>query len=230
MRFVVIRHAQSSNNLLYAQTGGSVGRHHDAPLTDLGHAQAARLARAVADGVLPWRITQVHTSLMTRAVQTAAPVADALDLPLLGHLDAHETAGPFVESEDGERTPHPGAAAAELLAASARLVLPPAAGPDGWYTKPYEHEHAIRTERARALIAGLREQHEDDDVVAIVTHGAFFQYLFRAFLGIEEMTGWVTKHNTAISLFADEPMHDFTTVTAHAIDWMPHLTDDLVSE
>ncbi|GAB2609278.1 histidine phosphatase family protein [Pseudactinotalea suaedae] len=230
MRFVVIRHGQSSNNLLYEQTGVSTGRHHDPELTDLGRTQSARLAQAVTDGVLPWSITHIHTSLMTRAVQTAAPLADALDLPLLGHLDAHETAGPFTEDEAGERTPHPGAAASVLQAVSARLMLPPSAGPDGWYTKAYEHEDAARAERARTLVAGLREQHDQDDVVAIFTHGAFFQHLFRAFLGIEQMTGWVTKHNTAISLFADEPETDYATVTAHSIDWMPHLSADLVSE
>lgn len=180
-------------------------------------------------GALPWQVTHIHTSLMTRAVQTAAPLADALDLPLLGHPDAYELGGPFTE-EDEVRTPHPGASDEALLAASARLVLPETAGPDGWYSRPYEHEHETRAERARTLVAGLRDQHDDGDVVTLFTHGAFFQHLFRALLGIEQMTGWVTKHNTAISLFADEPMTDGATVTAHVLDWMPHLSDDLVSE
>ncbi|WP_420114042.1 histidine phosphatase family protein [Pseudactinotalea sp.] len=229
MRFVVIRHGQSVNNLLYEQTGDSVGRHHDPELTDLGHTQAARLAETVSAGALPWQITQIHTSLMTRAVQTAAPLADALDLPLLGHLDAYELGGPFTEADE-VRTPHPGASDTALLAASARLVLPETAGADGWYTLPYEHDAEVRAARARALVSGLREQHDDGDVVALFTHGAFFQHLLRAFLGIEQMTGWVVKHNTAISLFADEPKTDGATVTAHALDWMPHLSDDLVSE
>jgi len=230
VRFVVIRHGQSANNLIYQQTGGTVGRHHDPELTDLGRLQAARLAAAVADGVLPWSITHVHTSLMTRAVQTAAPLVDALELPLLGNLDAYETGGPFIEDDQGVRTPHPGARADALLAASRRLKLPHGIGHDGWYTRPYEGEDESRTARAEALIASLRTQHDDEAVVALFTHGAFFQYLFRALLGIERMTGWVIKHNTAISLFADELRTDGTTVTAQAIDWMPHLSDDLVSE
>src|SRR5690606_40795783 len=110
---------------LWAQTGTSAGRHHDPELTELGHTQAKRLAEAVADGVLPWRITHVHTSLMTRAVQTATPLADVLDLPLLGHMEAHEIGGVFIEDDEGVRTPHPGAAAEQLMAASTRLVLPP---------------------------------------------------------------------------------------------------------
>lgn len=230
MRFVVIRHGQSANNLLYEQTGGSVGRHHDPGLTDLGHTQAARLAQVAADGVLPWRITQIHTSLMTRAVQTAAPVADALDLPLHGHLDAYEIGGPFVEDDDGVRTAHPGAAADALQAVSDRLLLPATIEADGWFPGPFEDGEHLAATRAQRLVAGLREQHDDQDVIALVTHGAFFQHLFRAFLEIETMTGWVVKHNTALSLFADEPHTGGATVTAHRIDWMPHLSDDLISE
>ena len=81
MRLVLIRHGQSGNNVIWEQTGSSVGRHPDTPLTDRGHDQARRLAAAIADGALPWRIDAIYTSLMTRAVQTAAPIANALDLP-----------------------------------------------------------------------------------------------------------------------------------------------------
>lgn len=230
MRFVVIRHGQSSNNLLYEQTGGSDGRHHDAPLTELGHLQATRLAAAARADVLPWRITHLHTSLMTRAVQTAAPLAEALDLPLHGHLDAYEVGGPFTEDVDGVRTAHPGAAVDELRALSHRLELPETVTADGWFPGPFEEGSAAYAARAHSLIEGMREQHTDDDVVALVSHGAFFQHLFRAFLGIEAMTGWVVKHNTALSLFADEPRAGGAAMTAHTIDWMPHLSEELVSE
>lgn len=230
MRFVVIRHAQSANNLLYAETGDTVGRHHDPELTDLGHVQSARLAQAVAEGVLPWEITHLHTSLMTRAVQTAAPLADALDLPLLGHLDAYETAGVFIEDEEGVRTSHPGATAEALLGLTPRLVMPDGANPDGWYTQPYAFDHEANAQRALGLVTGLRDRHDGDDVVALLTHGAFFQHLFCALLGISTMSGWVVKHNTAISLFSDEPESQTPSVTAHALDWMPHLSADLVSE
>lgn len=229
MRFVLIRHGQSANNLLWEQTGDSVGRHHDPELTELGHRQAARLAETAAEGALPWAITQLHTSLMTRAVQTAAPLADALDLPLQGHVDAHETGGVFIEDDGGVRTAHRGATSAALLAASNRLVLPEGLDPEGWFTGPVDADDAWNDERARQVVVGLRERHEDDDVVALVTHGAFFQHLFRALLGISSMTGWVVKHNTALSLFADSELTDGATVSAHQIDWMPHLPPELVS-
>lgn len=231
MRFVIIRHGQSTNNLLYEQTGDSVGRDHDAPLTDLGHRQAALLADTVADGALPWPITHLYSSLMLRAVQTAAPLADRLDLPHHALPHAHEIGGLFIESDDGVRTAHPGPPASELLSASSRLVLPESATEEGWFTGPYEDGHDLPAARARRLIDALRADHTEDDTVALVTHGAFFQHLFRALLRIEAMSGWVVKHNTAISLFADEIWGGKeNTVTAHRIDWMPHLSEDLISE
>lgn len=160
---------------------------------------------------------------------TAAPLADALDLPLLGHPDAYETAGVFAEDEDGTPVPHPGATSTELQALSERLVLPDGAGPDGWYARPYEGDHEVRAARARALVDGLRDRHDDADVVLVLTHGAFFQHLFRALLGIGEMTGWIVQHNTAISLFEDEHRTGARTVTARTLDWMPHLPDEYVS-
>ena len=226
MRFVLIRHGQSINNLLWAETGDSIGRHHDPALTPLGHQQAQLLGDALADDVLPWRITHLHCSLMTRAVQTAAPLAEALDLPLIGHPDAYETGGPFVEEVVGVRVPHRGATAAELRILSARLMLPESAGDDGWFPGPYEDGQSLIMDRARRVVADLRARHGEDDVVALVIHGAFFQYLFQALLGIDSMRGWITKHNTAMTLI-DETSAGISI--AERIDWTPHLSEELLT-
>lgn len=227
MRFVLIRHGQSINNQLYAESGDSIGRHHDPALTPLGHRQARLLGDALAAGVLPWRITQLHCSLMTRAVQTAAPLADALDLPLIGHPDAYETGGPFVEEVAGVRIPHPGATAADLRVMSGRLMLPASAGAEGWFAGPYEDGAELIMDRARRVVADLRARHGGDDVVALVMHGAFFQFLFRALLGIDTMSGWILKHNTAMTLISDESIAG--GALAHRIDWVPHLSEDLLT-
>ena len=51
MRFVLIRHGQSTNNALWAETGDDTDREVDARLTALGEAQAAALAAyAVSPG------------------------------------------------------------------------------------------------------------------------------------------------------------------------------------
>ena len=51
MRFVVIRHGQSTNNLLWETTGSESGRHPDTPLTETGHRQAELTA-----GLLPEKV------------------------------------------------------------------------------------------------------------------------------------------------------------------------------
>lgn len=226
MRFVVIRHGQSTNNLLWEQTGSEAGRHPDTPLTETGHAQARLLGETLASGVLPWTVDVLYCSLMMRAVQTAAPVAAALDLPLIGHEDMYEVGGPFDIDAAGVKGPFAGAAKSDLLAACDRLVLPNCATEDGWYTRPYE-EVADAPQRARALIADLRARHDDDACVAFVSHGFLSQFLFRELLGITEMPGWVEIHNTSLTLYEDNA--SFENTRAVRTDWTPHLPESLVT-
>lgn len=223
MRFVLIRHGQSGNNLIYAQTAGEAGRHPDTHLTELGHTQARLLAGSVADGVLPWHITHLYCSLMRRAIQTAAPLADTLDLDLNGHPELFECGAPYDIDSDGNRVAHPGSGRSELQDLSGRLRLPEVAGHDGWWGGPYEAEEQSWADRANRVIAGMRAAHRDDDVVALVTHAYFTQFLLRSLLGIGSMGGWFNIKNTAISLIRDETGCWAGTTTADRINWLPHL-------
>ena len=123
VRFVMVRHGQSTNNHLWASTGDDVGRSVDPLLTDLGHQQAAALA-AYADQVgLPWQPTHLYASAMTRAVQTAAPLAGTLGLPLRLSEDLHEVFGPYDYAPGTrDRVPHPGATRAQLAEISPYLT------------------------------------------------------------------------------------------------------------
>lgn len=229
MRLVLIRHAQSGNNLLYAQTGATSGRSPDPGITDLGHEQTRLLAAAVADGVLPWDIDHLYCSLMTRAIQTAVPVAEALDLPVHGHAELFEVRGPYdVDPESGEDVPHPGAGRDALGAHSDRFVLPYEAGADGWWSGPVEGDPDVPA-RARRVVAGLRATHGPDATVALVTHGYFTQFLLRELLGIEAMTGWFDIHNTSITLLEDDLDHP-GRVHVVRLDWQPHLAPEQVTD
>jgi 2,3-bisphosphoglycerate-dependent phosphoglycerate mutase len=227
VRFVVIRHGQSTNNLLWETTGSESGRHPDTPLTDTGHRQAALLAEHVQE-VLPWRVDAIYTSLMARAVQTAAPIAAALDLPLIGRTDMFEVGGPFeLDTKTMERSPYPGASADELRAISKRLVLPDGAGDKGWWNGPVENETDGPTKRARKLVSDIRAKHHDNATVALVSHGYFSQFLFREFLSIDQMPGWVEIHNTSLTLYEDSP--EFQSCRALRVNWTPHLPELLVT-
>lgn len=75
---ILLRHGQSEFNLLFTETRQDPGI-PDPILTPLGHEQAASAAEALAaEG-----IRRIIASPYTRALQTAAPIARRLGLPVL---------------------------------------------------------------------------------------------------------------------------------------------------
>ncbi len=75
MRLLLVRHAQTANNVGHALDTAIPG----AALTDLGHEQAARLVARLAGE----RLDVVAASPLTRAQQTAEPLAAARGLAVL---------------------------------------------------------------------------------------------------------------------------------------------------
>lgn len=202
MKLLIIRHGESTNNLLHATTGSFEGRSPDPLLTQLGAAQAEQLARAMIDGVQP-APDVLYSSLMVRAVQTAAPLAEALDLPIVGHLEAYECGGPYLGTPQHPRS-YPGAGASELLAHSRRLVLPDGADETGWYRGNGEDDPA-RAARGARVIEGLKQRYLGQEIlIGIVCHEWISQHLIRASLGFDAPGGiaepWLSLHNTATVL------------------------------
>ena len=70
---LLIRHGQSEGN-----AARRFGGHTATPLSALGHRQAAAMARALGREA----ITAIYSSDLPRAVETAAPLARALDLEI----------------------------------------------------------------------------------------------------------------------------------------------------
>lgn len=209
MELLLVRHGQSGNNLIWERTGSSRGRSPDPALSDLGRGQADAVAAALAGGGYDARPTHVYTSLMLRAVQTAAPIAEALELPLVGHPEAFEVYGPVVYDgaagvEYAQARPFPGACRADLVRVSERLVWPDGVSCEaGWWSGPVERIEDVPG-RASRVLAGLVAAHgATDDVLALVSHGTFGHYLLREVLGIEGMRGWIELENTSVSHFRD---------------------------
>src|SRR6185295_5929999 len=97
MRFVLIRHGQSTNNALWAETGDDTDRELDARLTALGEAQAAAFAAyAVSPG-----------------------------LPCALNRDLFEVGGPYdLLDGSGDQVAHPGSGSSAIAALSDRVHLP----------------------------------------------------------------------------------------------------------
>lgn len=72
-RILLIRHGQSMGN-----AEGRFGGHTATPLSERGRAQAEATARALTSE----NVTAIYSSDLLRAVETATPLADALDLEI----------------------------------------------------------------------------------------------------------------------------------------------------
>jgi len=164
VRLLLVRHGQSQANLAWA-TDGTVWPHADEALTELGHVQAQALAHAFATGRLP-RPGVLATSLMARAVDTVAPTAAALGMPVAGLVEAYEVG-----------SSGPGLGRSALLERCPGLELPDEATEAGWYLHPAE-EREEAWDRATRVVSGLvRRYGGTDDLVVLVTHGMFIQLL-----------------------------------------------------
>lgn len=240
MQLYFIRHAQSTNNLLYDQTGSWDGRDADPELTSAGREQAQRLAAHIArlDGCFDparrddhnrsgYGFTHVYTSLMIRAASTGAPLASALGLPLRGWIDLHETGGLYLDDLDtGEKIGQPGLTRAELEARFPGIVLPESLNHTGWWNRPAETEEE-KVERAGRFLDDLMARHGGTtDRVAVITHGAFYNRVLAALLNLPHREGlWFMLNNTAITR-VDFRDGEVALVYMNRVD---HLPDSLIT-
>ena len=213
MRLYLVRHAQSINNVLMLVTNSRRDRNPDPLLSDLGREQVRYLSQYLRDAVEPdedtwidpqdhkgFEFTHIYCSLMLRAVETGSAISKALNVPLIGWRDLHETGG--IVSGDGAETPYiglPGSTQSFFRENYPELVLCDRFGDEGWWNRPHE-EVSEHQPRAKRVVDTLLEKHGGtSDRVLVVTHGAFYNHLMQELLGLEDervMFGW---SNTAIT-------------------------------
>lgn len=160
VRFIIIRHGYSAFNKARAFTG-----QYDAPLDEIGYKQAEDTARYV---LANYQIDKIVSSDLSRAVDTARPVAKALGLPIerereLRELDTGAWTGLTFE-EVAARYPDTFATFCENVGYS---------HPDGG------ESYAQLIERAARIMARLAAENEGKTVL-VVTHGGFVRCLMCA--------------------------------------------------
>ncbi len=215
MDLYIIRHAQSTNNVLADERQ----RVCDPLLTDMGLRQIELLAAHLADGVNKdsrwlssssgsnrqngrgYHLTRLYCSAMRRALLTARPVGAALGLTPEVWVDIHEAGGMWLDHGEpvGVRG-YPGIGRAELLAEFPNYVVPESLTEQGWWCGEHEDDTAAAT-RAVRVADTLRSWATRDERIAIITHGAFSDFLLRNLLG--QPPAWpIFYHlnNTSISL------------------------------
>jgi 2,3-bisphosphoglycerate-dependent phosphoglycerate mutase len=222
MELYFIRHGQSVNNANW--NNPDYPESPDPALTEIGREQARLLAEFLGQhqaltNEKEWNVqnrygfglTHVYTSLMERAAFTAAPIAQALDIPLIAWKEIHEEGGIYSRGDKAGIQDLPGRPRSFFMENFRTLTLPDDLDETGWWNRPFETEEE-RQPRADQVFAELLARHRDQDGqpvhrVALVSHGGFFIRLLSAVLllpwrqGAHGLRSWFLLNNCSISRF-----------------------------
>jgi 2,3-bisphosphoglycerate-dependent phosphoglycerate mutase len=221
MELYFIRHGQSQNNANW--NNPEYTESPDPSLTVIGVEQAVYVSEffsGLQTIINPneWNIqnrygfglTHIYTSLMERAVHTAAPTARALSMPFTAWEDIHESGGIFGRDGEMKLKGLPGKSRDYFEQHFPELCLSDSLNGTGWWnSRPFETEEECHT-RAEKFLADLVLRHGDKDGqplqrVAIFSHGGFFVHMMFAILNTPWRQGaygkksWFMLNNCAIS-------------------------------
>lgn len=243
MELYFIRHGQSQNNAHWSNP--EYTESPDPALTEIGIEQAncvAELLKNAQSLVNPmeWNLqnrygfglTHIYTSLMERAVHTAAPSARALGVPFAAWEEIHESGGIFGRHGEEKLKGLPGKARSYFEENFPDLLLPDHVNGTGWWnSRPQETEEQAQL-RAQRFLKDLLAHHGDKDGqpehrVAMFSHGGFYCHLIYAILGTSwrqathGLNAWFSINNCAISRFdfrAGEVSFAYLNRTDHLAD------------
>ena len=185
MDLFLIRHGESTNNAL-ADVSQRVA---DPELTELGRAQAERVAAYLAAGLhlapaeraedRPF-LDQLYCSAMIRALHTAQAIGQAMESAPEIWVAIHEMGGIYLD-HGGERgaVGYPGLTRAEIAARFPASVAPAAVGEDGWWDAGMETNQQAQ-HRAMGVAADLLARAGEKTRIGLVTHGGFMNLLLWA--------------------------------------------------
>lgn len=198
MQLYFIRHGQSQNNANWGNP--NYQENPDPALTEMGIEQACYVSellrnRQTLTDPQDWNIqnrygfglTHIYTSLMERAVHTAAPAARTLGIPFAAWEEIHESGGIFGRDGDMKLKGLPGKSRAYFEGHFPELLLPDHLDGTGWWNcRPFETEEECHS-RTERFLTDLLARHGDRDSqpeqrVAIFSHGGFFVHLMFAIL------------------------------------------------
>lgn len=162
MELYLVRHGQSVGN---TQPDRDMP---DSPLTEHGHAQAARVAIYLREH----GIGAIYASPLIRAMQSAQPLARLLGLPI-------HVMKALYEVREGSR--FIGLSQQSLLESVPEAIFEDTMETDGWECPGGDRPETVRR-RAQEALRQLRACGEQR--IAVFCHGNFNEYLLRETLGI----------------------------------------------
>lgn len=242
LQIYFIRHGQSENNAIM----DDVERPHylfhrieDPKLTSIGLKQAELVANFLAAGQPPedsdeqnrsgFGLTHLYCSLMSRAVQTAVPIARKTGLPLHAWHEVHETGGVFLAERIEDEIIWkglPGNGRSYYETNFPELILPDDLTEEGWWNREKEPREQYNL-RAQAIVDRLIEEHGGKDHrVGIVMHGGIFTRILTVLFDIRAERYWMLMNNCAISRV---DIRDDGRLMLAYMNKTDHLPDDLIT-
>ena len=247
MELYFIRHGQSQNNAHWNDT--NYIESPDPELTKIGIEQAQRTAEYLeksqqirdhqgwnSHNRYGFGLTHIYSSLMERAVNTAAPTAHRLKIPFAAWAEIHESGGIFGRDGDQKLKGLPGKSRAYFEEYFPELLLPASLNGTGWWNeRPFETEEQCHL-RAEGVWVELLARHADKDDrpeqrVALVSHGGFFVHLMCIILDLpwlhasQGFKSWFMLNNCSISRIDVRK----TEVTLCYLNRTDHLSDSLLT-
>ena len=161
MKLLVIRHGESEADLLDVHEGRA-----DFALTERGHRQAEAMANYVADN---YNISKIYASTLTRAKQTAQHLSDKTGIPIV--FDEN-----LMEFNNGLLAGLPRAVVREKYPEIPDLPIDKAV---------YGQESQVEfRQRAENALSRIINESENDETVAVVSHGGMINQLYRSFFNM----------------------------------------------
>lgn len=161
MNLLVIRHGESEADLLDVHEGRA-----DFALTERGHRQAEAMAKYVSDN---YDISKIYASTLTRAKQTAQHLSDKIGVSIV--FDEN-----LMEFNNGLLAGLPRAVVREKYPEVPDLPIDEAV---------YGQESQVQfRQRAENALARILEEADQDETIAVVSHGGMINQLYRSFFNM----------------------------------------------
>lgn len=161
MKLLVIRHGESEADLLDVHEGRA-----DFALTERGHRQAEAMANYVADN---YNISKIYASTLTRAKQTAQHLSDKTGISIV--FD-----GNLMEFNNGLLAGLPRTVVREKYPEVPDLPIDKAV---------YGQESQVEfRQRAENALSRIMNEAENDETIAVVSHGGMINQLYRSFFNM----------------------------------------------
>ncbi|MBQ2904226.1 MAG: histidine phosphatase family protein [Clostridia bacterium] len=167
MKLLIIRHGESEADLLDVHEGRA-----DFALTERGHRQAEAMANYVAYN---YNVSKIYASTLTRAKQTAQHLSDKTGITVV--FDEN-----LMEFNNGLLAGLPRAVVREKYPEVPDLPIDKAV-----YGQESQVEFRQRAENALSRIV---EEAENDETIAVVSHGGMINQLYRSFFNMPVDCGY----------------------------------------